>query len=526
MPDNFTSVPESKIVPKKRGRISFVWVIPIVAAIAGGWIAVDKIMSEGPKITITFQSGDGLDAGKTKIMYDGLPVGKLTAVKMADDHKHVIATAEMDPKAKDFLVKDTKFWVVKPRMTGLSFSGLGTILSGNYIGVEMGQSQESERSYIALDAPPIVAHDTPGRFFMLKTAELGSLNQGTPIYYRQLQAGEVVSWELDPTGHFLNVKVFIQSPYDKFVTPDTRFWQASGIDMTLSANGLHVETQSIMSILAGGIAFETPTTDSPQPPAGANAAFTLYNDRSTAFRPPPRDPQSYLLVFNQSVRGLTVGAPVTMNGVTVGEVTAITAEFDAKTATFTVPVTVSLDPARYGVKFLEVPAGEDSRAIHRKMMDTVVAKGLRAQLKTGSLISGALYVSVDFYPDAPPATMDWAQNPPRVPTMPGSIEGIESSLAGIMKKIDQMQFKEISDDLRKTFGELDKTLVGVRGTLTNADLLLNNAGQLVNPNSVLMQGLDGTVQEMGEAAKALRVLMDYLERHPEALIRGKTGDSK
>jgi paraquat-inducible protein B len=261
--------------------------------------------------------------------------------------------------------------------------------------------------------------------------------------------------------------------------------------------------------------------------------FPLFNDHTAAFQPPRRRPHAYLRDFKGSVRGLAVGAPVTFSGITVGEVTGIRGQFDAKAMAFTVPVTVTLDPERYGVSFLEAPPGEDAVAFAKKAMDTLVSHGLRAQLKTGSLISGALYVAVDFHPDAPPAAVDWSQNPARLPTLPGSIQGIESSLASIMKKLDQMQFKEIGDDLRKTIGDLDKTLVGARGTLTNtdrllgsADKLLGHANQLIEPNSPLVGGLDGTLQEVSGAARSLRLLADYLERHPEAFIRGKTGEAK
>src|SRR5258705_956625 len=145
MPDNdtFPQVTESKTVPKKRTRLSFVWIIPIVAAAAGVWIAVTRILEKGPEITIVFSTGEGLEANKTKIEYDGLEIGKLTSIKLADDHKHVIATAAMHPKTKDFLVKDLKFWVVKARMSGLNITGLGTLISGNYIGVQLGESHAS-----------------------------------------------------------------------------------------------------------------------------------------------------------------------------------------------------------------------------------------------------------------------------------------------------------------------------------------------------------------------------------------------
>ena len=187
MPDteNFSNVPEAKAVPKKRTRLSLVWVIPIVAAVAGVWIAVTKILEKGPEITIVFSSADGLEANKTKINYDGLNIGTLTKIRFADDHQHVIATAEMSPKTEDFLVKDMKLWVVKPRMSGLSISGLGTLISGYYIGVQLGQSKERERNFTALDTPP-VGGDVPGHFYQLQTPELGSVGEGTPIFFRHI----------------------------------------------------------------------------------------------------------------------------------------------------------------------------------------------------------------------------------------------------------------------------------------------------------------------------------------------------
>jgi paraquat-inducible protein B len=305
----------------------------------------------------------------------------------------------------------------------------------------------------------------------------------------------------------INVKIFVQAPYDQYVNPDTRFWQASGVDLTLSANGLHVQTESVMSILAGGIAFETPATDAPLAPAVADTAFDLFDNRTAAFRPPARDPHTYLLMFKQSVRGLEVGAPVVMNGIAIGEVTAINPQFDAQKAEFTVPVTISVDPARYGVRFLNLPAGSNALENNQAVMNTMVAHGLRAQLKTGNFISGSLYVAVDLVPNAPPATLDWSQSPVQLPTLSGKLEGIEDSVASLLKN-------------------LDKTVVDARGTLTNADRLLDNASTLLAPDSVLNSELNNLLMQGGGAARSFRVLADYLERHPEALIHGKTGEAK
>ena len=352
-----SSVPESRNVPKKRTRLSLVWFIPILAAIVGAWVAVTRVMSEGPKITIVMSSAEGLEAGKTKIHYNGVDIGTVKTIELSEDHQHAILTAQMAPKTEAFLVTDTKFWVVRPRISGANITGLGTLISGAYIGVEIGSSKEDRRDFVALETPPVITGETPGRFFVLKTSDLGSLDTGTPIYFRRLQVGQVASYALDPDGKNLTVKVFVQTPYDQYVNPNTRFWHASGIDVSLSASGLTVQTQSVLSILIGGIAFETAATALVLPPSDENAVFTLYSNRTEAFNPPPQHPQTYQLIFKDSVRGLSPGAPVEFRGINIGEVSDISAQIDLKTFEFSAPVTISLDPRRLGVKILDLGPG-------------------------------------------------------------------------------------------------------------------------------------------------------------------------
>ena len=529
MPDTnppLAAVPESRTFSKKRTRLSVVWIVPIVAAVVGGWVAVARILNEGPKVTIVFKSAEGLEAGKTKIQYNGVDVGTVMTVRLSDDHKRVIATAQMAPKTDGFLLADTRFWVVRPRISGANVSGLGTLISGAYVAIDIGQSKQHQHDFVALDTPPVVAGDVPGRFFILKAPDLGSLDTGTPIFYRRLQVGEVASYELDKDGQSLNVKIFVQSPYDQYVTSNTRFWNASGIDVSLSANGLTVQTQSVLSVLIGGIAFETAATDPIAPPAEANTVFTLFGNRVDAFKLPARNPQRYVLVFKQSVRGLAPGAPVEFRGIRLGEVVEVGAQIDAKTFEFSAPVTVDLDAQRLGVKIVDLAPGADLDSIRRHMMDSMVAHGTRAQLRSGNLLTGALFVAFDFFPDAPPATVDWSQTPVQLPTMPGEMEAIEASAVGIIKKLNEVPYKQIGDDLRQALVELDKTLVSARGALDSGRGTLDNANKLVEPNSVLGAELGNTLQEVSRAARSVRVLADYLERHPEALIRGKAGEAQ
>jgi paraquat-inducible protein B len=512
-------VPESRAVAKRRRGISLVWIIPIVAALVGVWVAVTRILSEGPKITITFASADGLEAGKTKIEYKGVDVGTLTTIRLSSDHRRVIAVVQMAPRTEDFLVEDTKFWVVRPRISGANVTGLGTLISGAFIGMEIGNSKEEKRDFVALETPPVITGGAPGRFFVLKTSDLGSLDTGTPVFFRRLQVGQVSSYRLDKNGRLFTVDVFVKAPYDQYVTPNTRFWQASGVDVSLSASGLSVQTQSLLSILIGGIAFETPPDGTVLPAAAADTSFTLYDNRHEAFQPPARYPQTYQLVFNQSVRGLAPGAPVDFRGIQIGEVTEVQAQIDVKNMTFSVPVTIHLDPQRLGVRLRDLKPGTDLTAMRHRLIDSMVAHGVRAQLRTGNLLTGAVYVAFDFFPGASPATVDWSQKPVQLPTTPGQLEATEASLQNIINKIDKMPLKQIGDNLQRTLADLDLTLISARGTL-------DNANSFIEPNSLQSQELDSTLQEVRRAARSVRVLADYLERHPEALIRGKKGEAK
>jgi paraquat-inducible protein B len=515
MPD---PVPESRTISKRKTRLSLVWVVPIVAALAGTWVTVARILAEGPKIEITLKTAEGLEAGKTKLRYNGVDVGDVTEVRLTDDHKHVVATAQMATHTEGFLVEDTHFWVVRPRVSGASISGLGTLISGAYIGMEIGESKTSRRKFEALDAPPVVTSDVQGRYFELESGDLGSLETGTPIFFRRLQVGQVVSYELAQDGLSFKIKVFVDAPYDQYVNPNTRFWHASGIDLSLSASGLSVQTQSVLSILVGGVAFETPATGPVLPPAEAEARFTLFDNREKAFRPAARDPQTYVLIFHESLRGLTVGAPVEFRGIPVGEVADYSARVDARTFQFIASVTVRLDPQRFGVGVGDLPPGQDLEVVRRSLIDSLVTHGVRAQLQTGSLITGSRFVSFDFFANPPPARVDWAARPPELPTIPGELQGMETRIANIIKKLDEVPIKGVVDDLRKAITQVDGTLTSARGAL-------DNAGTLVAPGSPLSTQMENTLQELSRAAQALRVLVDYLERHPESLIRGK-GDDK
>src|SRR5215813_13544639 len=533
-------LPEAVAAPRRRFAPQLIWLVPIVAVLVGGWLAVKAVLERGPVITITFKTAEGLEAGKTKIKYKDVEIGLVKTVSLSPDRKGVVATAELSKEAESFLVEDTRFFVVRPRVTAGGVSGLG-------------KSKQTRRKFVGLEVAPMVASDAPGRQFILRASELGSIDAGTPIFFRKVSVGQVVAEALDKGGSGVTFTIFVNAPYDQFITPSTRFWNASGIDVSLGASGLEIRTESLVSILVGGIAFEATPDAGPESPAAANTEFTLFPNRLEAFKIPDVVVDTYLLVFDGSVRGLSPGAPLDFRGVTVGEVVKIGVAVDPKTLTFTMPVLVKVFPERLaGRQFIGTKATvSESPAVRLSRVKQLIDKGLRAQLRSGNLLTGQLYVALDFFPDAPKVKSDLtAKKPPEIPTIPGTFEELQNNLANVVKKLDKLQIEEIGADTRKLIASLDETLKSVDTLLQGADTLvkrvdsdlmpdlrraldtagraldtagatLNSANAVLASESPLQSDLRQTLMEVNRTLAAIRALADSLERHPESLIRGK-----
>jgi paraquat-inducible protein B len=250
--------PEAVATPRSRWRVQLVWLVPLVAVLIGGWLAVKTVLEKGPTITISFVTGEGLEAGKTKIKFKNVDIGVIKGVALSPDRKRVIATAELNRDASNTLVDDTRFWVVRPRISGGSVSGLSTLLSGSFIGMDIGTQSKPRRDFVGLEVPPVFAAGMPGREFVLKSTDMGSLDVGDPVFFRRLQVGQVTSYGLDHEGTGVTLHVFINAPYDKYVSNNTRFWHASGVDVSVDTNGVKIDTESLVSILIGGLAFQDP----------------------------------------------------------------------------------------------------------------------------------------------------------------------------------------------------------------------------------------------------------------------------
>lgn len=509
---------------KKHWAPQIIWIVPIVAILVGISLVYKAVVDHGPTISVSFKSGDGLEAGKTFVQNKGVNIGLVKKVNLSEDHQQVIATIQLNKDAADFAKEDTRYWIVRPRITTNGVSGLSTLLSGPYIAADLGQSSEKRESFVALEVPPILTAGVPGREFVLKAPTLGSHEIGTQVYFRRLTVGEVVAYELDKNGKDISIRVFIHAPYDQYVTTNTRFWNASGIDVTLGANGLQMQTESLVAVVSGGIAFESPQEEvssislqninASQPlgtyeRANADSVFPLFPNRSLAMKNPDSIAERYIINFKQSVRGLAVGAPVEFRGVNVGEVVSIGLAFNPKTYEVVQPVEFTLYPERLQARSLVdgtmIPFPK-TKAEQIKRFKAFIANGFRAQLRTGSILTGQQYIGVDFFPDAPKYTLDSSKYPLEIPAIPGVFDNLEQSLASVVKNTDAL-VKKLDAEV---IPELSRTLT--------------NVNNLTASDSPLQTDMRDSLREISKAANSMKTLTDMLDQQPQSLIFGKPAE--
>ena len=565
-------LPAPRIVRKIRMRLSLVWVVPILALAVGASLLVRTLTQVGPRIEIEFATAEGLEPNKTEVRYKEVVIGRVAEVSLSEDRKRVIASVQLARSSAGVAVADTSFWVVRPRIGTAGISGLGTLFSGSYIGVDAGVSDTTRTRFVGLENAPYMLRGQPGGSYVLRASDLGSLEIGAPIYYRHTRVGRVVGYTLDPAADALLVKIFIDAPYQQLVSTDARFWNASGIDLTLNASGLTLNTQTLVSVLAGGVAFENPPASPRAAAALDGAEFTLFENRRGALATPDGPSLPVRMVFDQSSRGLAVGAPIDFLGVEIGRVRDITLQHDPARKRFPVQVLGEIYPLRLGALRHSLqteagrPAADDSDA---RLLQRLVDGGLRAQMRTGNLLTGQLYVALDFIGKGPAGKLAVVDGAATVPSAPGTLSELQPQIAQIVASVNKIPFELIARDLqgtlkqagaaisqltpeaRKTLAEVTRaleqagsaisqlapeaqkalaevtrtlastqqTLAAMQGSLDRLDT------NLLSPGAPVQRSVEDTLVEVQRAAQALRVLTDYLQRHPESLLRGKPADA-
>jgi paraquat-inducible protein B len=536
-------------------RLSPIWLIPIVAALIAGYLGWVTLSREGPTITISFQSADGLEAGKTLIKHKEVVFGTVKSIALSEDLSHVEVTAEMTQAAAPHLNQDTRFWVVRPRLSASGgLTGFSTIVSGAYIELDPGKGS-SARAFTGLEDPPVVRADVPGTEFLLTADRIGSVGPGSPIYFRDVMVGQVMGFDSSNLAVGVKIHAFVRAPFDRQVYAGTRFWNAAGISLTTGPQGFKLQLESLAAVLAGGIAFDTPGTARTGDPAKPGTAFKLFKDQTGAEEAEYSVRLPFLIYFDGSVGGLESGAPVEWRGIKVGQVTDVRLQYDAAQNRMRIPVAIELEPQRIEL------VGTDRTFGTGGYMAAFVRRGLRAQLKNGNLLTGQMVVILDIYPDEAPATLGEGDRYPVIPAIPGQFDSVMRSASAILDKISALPVEQLVDQTNATLKslqslaaspEITESLRSLAGALSSTQQLLNQANTNLGPalqqlpplmataqqavrrlggtlgadgygaNSGFKRDLTRLMGQVEDTLRSIRVLTDYLEQHPEALIQGKT----
>jgi paraquat-inducible protein B len=556
---------EAGEVVVKKTKISMVWIVPLVVVVLGGIIIYKTLRDAGIPIVLTFETADGLEAGKTKIRYKDVEIGLVESIRVSDDATHVVLGAIIDRHGERYLAETTRFWVVRPRVTLQGISGLGTLLSGAYINIDPGTGSP-EREFKGLEVPPMIELGSDVRQYILHAEELGSISVGSPILYRGFIVGEVLSYEMMEDDDAVEIKFYVRDPFHERVFTDSRFWDVSGMDVIAGAGGLDVKIASVETLMIGGIAFETPSQFSRGEPAKEHSIFQLHRRHSDIdyFESLKRKIRFY---FEDSLRGLTEGAPIEYRGIKIGEVVEIAAEFDEETLEIRLPVTAEIEPQRFAVLGAQF---DTSDAVAAERFSRFIEVGMRAQLKSGSLISGALFIDLVKEPDTPVRLVSGPN--PEIPEFPtirskgqqilASVQDIVAKLDKFMTKLDTLELEKlvsraagaaegldtlvnsedltgavksvkelldaaqpVMEEIEQLVADADTGLVeiksGISAILERAEVTMVNLDKLLAEGSPTQTDLRAMLQEIAGMARSIRTLTAYLERHPEALLKGK-----
>jgi len=551
-----TNLADQRTLPqattRRSRRISIIWIVPLVAVAIGAWLAWDTLSKEGPTIKISFDSGEGLQAGQSPLKYKDIVFGTVKSLALAPDQTHVIVTIDTTRQAEPLLTEGTVFWVVKPRLFAGNISGIETLLSGSYIGMlPAAKAGKSQREFVGREDPPVLGAHVPGRTFLLKSKRIGAVSVGSPIFFRDLNVGEVLGWDIADMAEYVTIHAFVRAPYDSYVHDETRFWNASGVSIKLGGTGVEVQMESLKALLLGGVAFETPAAEIHTAETSENHVFPLFANRETANAASYTRKIPAISYFSGAVSGLAPGSEVTVHGLKVGEVTDVRLTYDPAKDTVLAPVRYEIEPERV------VGVGKRVFNTDEESVRALLKQGLRASLQSASLITGQQNVALDFVTDAPPADVTMDGPDFVIPaTEGGGFAGLTASATELLNKVNAMPFDQIGKNLdgilksvndtaqgpqmkkaltdlaamiasaqsmiqRLDTRQLPELVSGLEKTLTSANKLVLSLDSGYGDNTKFNRDLERLLVQANDALRSIRALSDLLARHPEALIKGR-----
>ena len=532
---------------QRRRWFSWVWVVPLLAVAVVAGLAIRALVDRGPLITISFSDAEGIEAGDTKIRHKDVDLGTVESTFLNPEMSRVFVRARMRRSVIDHLTANARFWIVRPRVGVGGISGLSTLVSGSYIEMYPGPADGAEqRSFVGLDDPPALTPDTPGRSFTLHTSDLGSLTNGSPLNYRGIAVGEVEGYQLDASGKQIDVYAFVRSPFEKYVTSQTRFWNSGGIDLNVGVQGLRFRASSWQQLISGGVSFDTPDTALSATESPAGTAFKLYANQYDAERDPRGASLQYRISFAGGAGDIGPGTAVQLHGADIGQITESRLQYDDASQSLITRVVVQIDPTHVEIvrQHNDQATETDPAAALGARIEKLVAKGLRAHLVSANFLTGGKVVSLDIVPEAPPAKIRQLDGMAELPTTTTTdIATILATVQGVLKNVDKATagpaLGHAMTELDRTLTQLDKVtgeiepqikpiMDSLRDTADAAQRTLQAANNVLGTGASASSGADlpRLIRELTDSARSLRDLADYLQRHPESLLRGRKGDAR
>jgi paraquat-inducible protein B len=539
-----SDIEEAAPLARQRRRwFSWIWIVPLLAAAIVIGLAIRSLVDRGPLITISFSDAEGIEAGDTKVRHKDVDLGTVESIYLNRDMSRVFVHARMRRSVTDRLTSDARFWIVRPRVGVGGISGLSTLVSGSYIEMYPGSSDRpTQRSFVGLDDPPALTPDTPGRSFTLRTDDLGSLIGGSPVSYRGVPVGEIEGYQLDPSGKQISIYAFVRAPFERYVTAQTRFWNSGGIDVAVGVQGLRFRASSWQQLISGGVSFDTPDVSLDSGESAAGTVFRLYENQYDAQRDPRGTTLQYRVSFTGDAGAIGAGTSVQLRGTDIGTVTESHLQFDDASQLLATRVVLQIDPSDVEIVNRRSDAAADPAAALGARIDRLVAKGLRAHLVSANFLTGAKVISLDMVPEAPPAHIRQVDGMAELPsTATTDISSLMASVQAVLHRIDSAT---AGPALGHAVTELDRTMThleqvtaeiepqigpmmqSLRETAEAAQRTLQAATNVLGTGSASGADLPRLIRELTDSARSLRDLADYLQRHPESLLRGRKGDDK
>lgn len=520
-----TSAPPKAPVSRTpaRARFSPIWIVPLVSAVLGLWLVARYYSAKGPVITVRFENAEGIIAGKTPVLCRSVSIGTVSDLALSDDNKTVLVQLAMTRTATRLLVEDTQIWVERARYSSAGLSGLNTLVSGNFIQLQPGISKKERKDFAGLENPPATPPGVPGVHFKLMADQAGGLGPGSPIIYKGMKIGKLETRTFRAEAMAVEFSAFIEGDYMSLVNEATRFYNSGGLDLKIGAEGVQMRLGTLQSLLTSSVTFTDPDPNEKHVKSIADGgSFTLFSSLGDAKRVEFNPTIPYLLLFTGSVRGLSPDAPVEFRGIRVGSVVAASFKYLVSDPEHRVPVLIKIDPTVLTNK----PGGD--QAATRTIISQAVESGLRASLKTGSLLTGQLFVELDFQKDAPPAIITGVGDYAVLPTIPSSgLDELQEKAGAVLDKFKALPVEKIGENanaalasVREAAAHLDK-LTGPDSALEKT---LNNTQKLTaelsgnKDVSATLHNLRETSAEFHQVGSNLSQASDTVKHQPWRLI--------